>query len=432
MRKLEDVVFVVDNLRRDMASLSLIGFHLEQAGHRVHYIGVTDLSLRWMIWRDCLIVLGKPFLNGMPFRLMKRRNCKFGVVHTEGAMGSAYLEDSSEYLDLVFFWNIHDEKLFQKRFPNFKGVCKTLGTPRTDLLYITQFLEKSQKSRVEGRPSLLVTSPGGYLDRTKKDIAHKRKQMLELSDGKIDLDIFLKNERLSKKMIADFVFNVHSLGYDVLFKPHPNESQKYWLEKFSGLASVTFVESSIEKALKSCSVLIGMTYCQTLIDARLSGKLSLGLDTPLMESFFPNQWLQSTPYRFSSASNAINFLEPLGLSDIKRLVSMDTVSRELHQYVERFFFVVDGCRARAYSEAISNFLEREKYNDLRSKEFKIVNEILYGITISLKSIVMKCKLFLGLYKLRHRNSFSNNKVFHENFLDDYKAFLRDRGDKLNN
>jgi len=74
LRKLEDVVFVVDNLRRDMASLSLIGFHLEQTGHRVHYIGVTDLSLGWMLWRDCLIVLGKPFLNAMPFRLMKRRN----------------------------------------------------------------------------------------------------------------------------------------------------------------------------------------------------------------------------------------------------------------------------------------------------------------------------------------------------------------------
>jgi len=347
-------------------------------------------------------------------------------------MGSAYLEDSSEYLDLVFFWNIHDEKLFQKRFPHFKGVCKTLGTPRTDLLYITRFFEKSQKSSVKGRPILLVTSPGGYLDRTKKDIAHKRKQMLELSDGKIDLDVFLKNERLSKKMIADFVFNVHSLGYDVLFKAHPNESQTYWLEKFCGLQSVTFVESSIETALKSCSVLIGMTYCQTLIDARLSGKLSLGLDTPLMESFFPNQWLQSTPYRFSSVSKAINFLEPLGLSDINRLISADTASSELRQYVERFFFVVDGYRASAYSEAISNFLEREKYNELTGKEFQLVSQIIYGTTISLKSIVLKCKLFLGLYKLRHRNSFSNNKVFQEFFLDDYKAFLKNKGDKLDN
>lgn len=400
---LKKVIFIVDNKLRDFGSLSLVALHLESINISCEYIGTTDLTLTWFRYKDCLIILNKPSFPNIPVNLMRSRGVRFASINTEGAMGSAYLDRSCLKLDLIFFWNRGDFDLFSARFPDYKGETKVIGTIRTDSLYFLRFLRRL--TRIHGKPTVLLTSPGGYLDRSIRFNKYKRKQLSKLSADSVNFELLLEVEKNGKDFLFEIGEWLNSNEYNVLFKPHPNENGDIWRQRFSHCDFVTVVNESIDRTLRGVDLIIGLDYCQSLFDARLAGVHTVGISVPGAVELFPADWLRAADVSFDGISDLFDYLVNLD-SDLGAFELKKGSDNQLDEIVARFFYKFDGKRAMEHAQYLTTmfFMKAVDREDIRIDTFMI--ELVRGAIVSLKSYILITLYQFGILKLRHKNSFS--------------------------
>ena len=351
-----DFLFVFDNIVRDLPSVALISFQLQAKGFISKVIHLTELNQFLKKNTAKVLILNKPFLHPYSLLLKQIMGMKVCVLHTEGAMGARYLEKTKPKIDLYFFWNDADKRLYQKRNAWDKLSHPVVGCQRTDFLFDPLFIEEglnmenNMNTPDQGSLTVSIASPGGYAGLSDEYIAFKEKQINSLSYEKIDFRKFMEIEHEVAELAFETINEIvnSKLDLKLLFKPHPNENFAVWESKFKDLGQAHNVQiikdKSIAAVLKSVDVHICAGHCQTLSEAVMMGVYAMGFNPEKANSLYDATWMSIGAPHARSSSAIIEQLKVLldakRQGTLKQLVNLQYEKNK--SSVDHFFAFRDG------------------------------------------------------------------------------------------
>jgi surface carbohydrate biosynthesis protein len=248
------IALAVDNPKRDLKGLAILGYDLAMRGHQVFLVPMNLQSLELeRLMPDWFITSGYRKTTYDTYKYLSDLGIKLAVLETEG--GFMYNEDmlferiethkgSNDIIDLFFCWG-EKYKEVVKRFSNIdEGKVFVTGNPRfelkkTDVLVRDKILFSPNFAFVRnGQP------PTGFIN------ACIRMHGIDLNhtfDGIVDYyEYFISVVQLA---------SVRFPG-KVVYRPHPFEDMDYLLPKLSGLNVQIDQNFSISETLVEAAVTI--------------------------------------------------------------------------------------------------------------------------------------------------------------------------------
>ena len=190
-----------------------------------------------------------------------------------------YSEQTIEQSSAIFGWGSEDVEALKKFYPNHSQKIHKTGSPRADL-WKSHFSDYwGTPSGVPEKPYLLVVSNMSYANYEMpfhKIVESNRKGGHFQRDPKL----FIQNFEVAAedyRKTAAFIDAIHYLtkdhnGYDIVFRPHPNENIESWKVYLDGIPNVHVIrEGSITPWVNNAFAVMHNS-CTTALETTISGK----------------------------------------------------------------------------------------------------------------------------------------------------------------
>ena len=417
------ILFLVDHKHRDLPSLSLIGFFLQNKGYDLKYIEIWQENEIINEFNPDYIILPKPGYAVDRLIKFKIDGRKTIVINTEGN-----LQENKSVLnipippDLYFFWNRTQFNVDKKTLNKSKTKLVLAGCPRMD--FLTGKLYKS-----------IFPSKDQLLEKYKLPVTNKTITIATASqDAHFDENLLRKKEKIQKKKYReapnyrDVVNNMRYLrdktseiingivekfpNMNIILKPHPNENIVYWQELVSSLnANNIFVSigEPINHLLKVSDLHISHNVCTTTYEAMMTGVPTVEIHTKNSKSLWASEHLYLADYIIESFDDLSEKVKDILINN--KFTRDKIKNDQLNKYTEKYLFKVDGNRCQEYANKIDNFIGN---SSLIEDKIKILEQT---------KLLIKYSYVKGintLYKIKHRLvqlTYSRDKKLNINNID---------------
>ena len=243
------ISLIVDNPKRDLKGLSLLGYELVKLGHQVY---LTPMNLlRFEIERikpDMVVLSGYRRTTYKRVKMFKDMGLQIGILETEG--GFMYNEDllesrieinpdSDRVIDLFFAWGEKYKQIVLKYTPIREEKIHVLGNPRFEI------------NRVVNKKEKILFSPNfSFLKKGELE-----KEFVRRLKDKTGVDVSFNFDGFDKHY-SYFLGVVRKVAERypgrVVYRPHPFDDMKYLREQLQG-AEIEFDENlAVSDTLKDC------------------------------------------------------------------------------------------------------------------------------------------------------------------------------------
>lgn len=401
------ILFLVDHKHRDLASLSLISYHLKKLSYDVVFKALWDeYELVKEVDFDA-VILPKPIYSKKRLYYFKKRNIKIFVINTEGNPQDKKFKMRIQVApDVIYYWNQSQYDLEKNDSILQKTTKKVLGCPRQDF-YSEKlrkvFLSKSEllaKNNLSDAFTITIatsTQDADFSDSQLKEFAKKRQKFLSET---ADYYKIVANMVKLRESISEIIKRL-SIDYselNILVKPHPNESITYWnkfIDTLSNNNCKLILGESINSLLNSSDLHISLNVCTTTYEALLSGKNCVELHTENSRELFESEHLYLSDHIIYNYEELLKLLP--GFIKNKEIIPE---SKKVKVYTQKFYYKFDGMRCLEYANHIHESIK----NSTNSVNFKYF--LLYYF-YAFKDTILKLKSFLLNHQNKKRNRFDN-------------------------
>ncbi len=190
-----------------------------------------------------------------------------------------YSEETIEQSSAVFGWGTDDVEVLKQFYPKHSTKIHKTGSPRADLWKSLFSQYWGVPSGVPEKPYLLVVSNMSYANYQEpfhSIVASNRKG----GHFKRDPKLFIKNFEVAAEdylKTAAFIEAVQHLsknnnGYDIVFRPHPNENLESWKIYLEGIPNVHIIREGSITAWVNNAFAVMHNSCTTALEATVSEK----------------------------------------------------------------------------------------------------------------------------------------------------------------
>ena len=415
--KSNSILFLVDHKHRDLPSLALIGYILQNKGYNVKFSALWKENEIFREFNPGYIVLPKPVYAIERLVKFKIDGRKTIVINTEGNPQDIKMSMRIPIPpDLYFFWN-KDQLDLDSQYLNLSKVKLVLaGCPRMDFLteklYQSVFPTKEQllqKYRLPPRNKTITIATSSQDAHFDEDLLQKKEKMRKKKFREIaEYRKIVKNMRTLRdktdKIIRDIIENFPNIN--IIIKPHPNESIIHWQNLAQSLNTNNIfvsVGEPIYHLLKVSDLHISYNVCTTTFEAMTIGVPTVELHTKNSNSFYKPEHLYLADYIIETSDDLLEKVEDIL---IRKKFKRDRVKTDqLKKYTDKYYFKVDGKRCLEYSNEIVNFIDNPLFNEDKTN-------ILEQIILHMKYFYYKGKETLYKVKLRldHLTNSGDKKI----------------------
>lgn len=364
------VLFLVDHKHRDLPSLSLIGYFLQQMEYTIKYIALGQEDVAINSFNPKYIVLPKPIYEVRRLVRLKAEGRKLIVINTEGnPQDIKFKMKIIVHPDLYFFWNEDQLKLDSIAFGSRNSIFKLVGCARTDFLHSTFFnifpdrevlLDMYSLSR-ENRTITIATSTQDADfddDVVEKRAVHRNRILNETANYRN----IVNNMRKSRLFLTEMIHHIIDVypNLNIVVKPHPNENITYWSKLVDTLSDANIylcIGEPINHLLKVSDLHIALNVCTTTIENMLVGIPTVEIHTDLSAKLYKKDHLQLSNYTIKTVDQLDPIIEKVLINDDKDKTQDIQQKERLQYYVKKYLFKFDGLRCYEHAQEIADFIE---------------------------------------------------------------------------
>lgn len=419
--RLEPVVFLVDDKRRDLDIAMLIAWQLKQQGVDCYLEPLEAFRAVLAEYRPGMIVFNH--MQGSHMTAWSRRLADIGVltaVHlNEGILYNeehrrfmAGKHHSDAHIDFYFTWNeAHKDALRKEKVGQSSEIIVT-GVPRFDFYFepwsrLTPALPKtSDRTRV-----LLCTNfqlakfaemPKEFGERAFGSIASRVPLYQNVWDA-------IRSQAKSRKAIPEYLRALAAAGkYEIILRPHPREQLDAYRNAIEELPAdqrqfVTLDgESNITSLILGCDIQISCETCTTTLEGWIARK-------PTIELIFDRNPLL---YRVEQAGLNTECESPAALPVlIERTLTAgvpEALKAKRHAHLAMWCSDPKGDSSRKFADAIAGALKKKRRGDWskldasdRRRAMKLSNYRRFNHGYQYDPLLaLKCRLFPKRYRAK--------------------------------
>lgn len=361
------LLFIIDHKHRDLPGNALIGHYLEEMGYETVFIALTKEDPVVETFDPHVIILPKPVYPLNKLLRWKFSGRKIFVVDTEGNPQDKEYRMKIYYpVDIYYFWN----QGIKDRYNNSSTLRETekvvLGCPRMDFLH-PSFLKllPSRKEMLDDlgltdRKTITIATSIQDAHFSEKEIEQQNKTRSKVLDQTADYLTIIENLKKLKVFSEEIVREISKKypQYNLVIKPHPNENILSWKELVESLDNKNVklcTGRTINEFLQISDVHVANNVCTTIFEALVRGIPAIETRTDLTSVLYADDHLKVTPYQVYNWQETSAILETL-LED-KDHEQKQNSFEYLPQYIDQYFYKVDGKRCLEYARSIHEHIK---------------------------------------------------------------------------
>jgi len=423
------ILFLVDHKHRDLPSLSLIGFFLQNKGYDIKYISLWNENEIINEINPRYIVLPKPVYSNYRLVKFKIDDRKTIVINTEGnPQYIKYAMNIQVPPDLYFFWNQSQFDLDNEILDESKTELVLAGCPRMDFLtgelYKSIFPSKNQLLKKYKLPfknktiTIATSSQHSYFDEKllQKKEKIRKKKLRETADYKK----IINNKKILRDKTAEIVKGIDENFPDIniVIKPHPNENITYWQDLASSLKKNNIFVSigePIYHLLKVSDLHISHNVCTTTYEAMMTGVPTAEIHTKNSKSLYASDHLYLADYIIESFGDLSEKVQDILINN--KFTRDKSKNDQLNKYTEKYLYKVDGNRCREYADKIDSFIANSNMTKNEINFFEKTQLLLKYSYLRVRKTISKIKHRLvqftnGKASIIKNNNNINNRLDH--------------------
>ena len=365
------ILFAVDHKHRDLPSLSLIGFFLNQMGYETKFVALWKHNVTIQSFNPKYIVLPKPHLPLETLLHLKQNGHKLIIINTEGNNQDINHKYKIRVApDLFFFWNKSEMEKYRSLLYKY-STLKLTGYPRSDFLH-KYFLDifPSRKDLLESYNlplnqktiTIATCTPDIHFSiATQKAKAKSRKRLLEsVTYSYWDIISNMKAlNKITKEMIAHII--TYNPKINIIVKPHPNESISYWKKLVDSSSSNNIhlcVGEPINNLLRVSDLHIAHNVCTTTVEAMMVGIPAAEIHSELSQIIYGKDHLEIPDYIIKSIHDLDHIIQLELFKKNGEYRKRLKDNEKLQSYIKKYFHKFDGLRCYEYTKEIADFIEK--------------------------------------------------------------------------
>lgn len=368
------ILFLVDHKHRDLPSLSLVAFHLNNLGCEARLVALGKELKLVKEFDPGFIVIPKPSYNYRRLVEWKISGRKIIVIDSEGNHQDKILIMRILVApDLYCFWNQEVKDQYKKVLSKHGTKLEVLGFLRGDFLHkkyqkifpSREILLKKYGLNSENKVITFATSTQDSHFSTERVKAKRRRRNKSYSKTANYLDI-VENMRSLKAITEESIRKliIEHPNVSIVIKPHPNENVVYWNELISELDAKNIkllVGEPINHLLRISDLHITHNVCTTTIESMMMGIPTAEIHTLDSQNLYKKEHLYMANYiaHHPDDINAIAWevLDSIPLTNAKLYVRQNS---DLTSYIKNYFFKFDGNRCIDYAIYLNEFMKENK------------------------------------------------------------------------
>jgi len=395
------ILFLVDHKHRDLPSLALISYFLNNMGckSKLVALGAYDETIK-SFYPD-FIVLPKPNHDFEKVMSWKLKGIKVVILDSEGNnQDIAFSYKIRIKPDVYLFWNDIEKNKYLYLSNTFNTHLKTLGYYRSDFLYPPMHELYDSKRKILARlslnhkqPTLTIASSfqETFLSAERfKNKEKKRKSSLKGTDYRILIENDNKLRLLTENLIKILLNKYPNLN--IVIKPHPHENVVYWNNFIKSLNNSNLkllVGESINILFQISDFHIAKNACTTTVESRLYGIKSLELHTDKSIKFIPKKHFLSN-YIATNTQQAICVIDSVLFNrNVYKSESLKN-NNDVDSYCKKHLYKFDGLRCFEYAKYFVALANGKMVNPNRATIRKTLDDLknigLYFIVLIRKRI----------------------------------------------
>jgi len=332
----------------------------------------------------------------------------------------------------VFCWGQDDFETLKKKYNKYSNKFYKTGSPRIDICK-PLFLEywKSSKAKFK-KPILLISSNIGicrhisFKDKIKNEKDHGyfkrmpkllKEQILNESNDYLKASVFID----AIKYLSD-----NNTGFDIVFRPHPNEETDCWRNLLQGFSNVHVTKKGSINEWIQCAFAVMHHGCTTSFEALVSNKPVITFaPQELKNHHFHNQPPNKLGYLVKTKKDLLKKTVVL-FKKIKNYVNKKNKKKFHMQLSEKVFLDDEELAGQKIVKIWEKIASKKKFKKLNLKKLKFLifkmrlNRVIGDI---LKKIFPSRFNKLGTSKISHKFSKFEIKEI-ENSIEKYRKILK--------
>ena len=366
------ILFLVDHKHRDLPSISLISYFLNNMNVEAKVVALTEEDEIIDTFNPSFIVLPKPNYDFEKLIRWKLQGRKVIVMDSEGnPQAKDFIYKYKVRPDLYIFWS----ELSQSKYPELSDglnttTVKTLGFYRSDFLgkELTDLfpskdetLEKYGLNKSQKTITLATATQDSHFSDDRLALKEKRRSN-SLQEATAYKDI-VKNMRklrsLTESVIEYITENYPAVN--LVIKPHPNENVVYWHELISKLNNkniVLFAGEPINHLLKISDLHIAHNVCTTTTEALLFGLPTVEIHTDMTHEIFEEEHLYATDYTIKNPKDILALIDSLLFGKDKNGIEKFSNDYSFSDYIDHYYHKYDNMRCFEYAKYLSKYIKQ--------------------------------------------------------------------------
>jgi len=426
------ILFIVDVKPRDLASIALISYYLKKK-YKIIY-GRSNELLNYIDKKfDCVIL---PKMNRFDdiFKYFifetVRKEKKIICIENEGNINVKIKKNFLLFPNLFFFWGKKQFKNYKDFFP-IKNNIKIMGNPRLDFFhkkFNSLLIDKKnylKKNRLKNNFCLTFTTRTQEAHKSLSIISNiSKRRSYMYSEPKKYFKDYASSARKMLSLTENIIFEI-SKKYpkiNILIKPHPGESLKYWNNLERKIPNLRIVKDmTLENFLKLSDLNVSQNICSSTFEAKLMKIKTIELQTSFVKKYSSKIHQQLADYVVFDKNKFFTIFHKF----IKKKEKKKYESKKIKKYINNFFYKFDGLRCRYYAKEIDRFFKNRQQNKIKFQLNKNQLQELQRIKIRFekekinKKIIDLKKILSNLLptskdKLKYDNKFRHDHRYNTN------------------
>jgi surface carbohydrate biosynthesis protein len=371
------------------------------------YLGTKSSINKLMLEFNGYIYIDKGYhfnVSEKLYEIIKNRNGMIISLDDEGAvdypdnstlLNIRYTKKLFSESDFVFLWGEKQFKVVQSNILNYNKVMVT-GHPKFELLKKDyRLFYRDDVKNIENRYSnfILINTNMGHGNNIKGDehISGTYRDRIPNIDKSIAFD------KKKRDMFVSLVFAISKeLGKTIIYRPHPEEDNKYYKNAFKALSNVHVVyKGSVIPWLLASEVMIHPD-CTTGIESILLGKKSISFLPERYEPNFVTKLPLEVSNKFYNIRDIIDFLK-------EQSIRTETININDYPVIEDSFSL-----SKNSSQLIVDKISEYLTSPLSSKPNQI--RFIDKMHLSLGSFKRKLKYKSGVLQKNKLKGFSSKEI----------------------
>lgn len=373
------ICLIVDNPKRDLDGLILLGWELIKTGCEVVLVPMYEWHEIFFIKPHFVLLNYSRPENSKLIDRLQSLEIKTGVLDTEGgilANPEKTFKDASRFakkVDLYFMWGQKQyEAILKSELESSK--IKVTGCPRYDF-GSEPWNAFFSKNKTSNKKTILINANFSLNNSKYKDPKEELEALVKAKGwSKEEADEWFYQNLITNQRFNEVIIKLINDFPDIMFviRPHPFENEKQYLDLIKGKNNAKVeIGGTVFKMIAQSDLVIHQN-CSTAVEATLLNTIPVNLkwvSEPLLREHVPEQV-------------SINVTSYDILYELVRKVSLGKkIDFPLHRKKDRnqviydWFYLMDGQSSSRVAFEISNLFKN--YKQKRGKTFKYFIEMYF-------------------------------------------------------